>query len=84
MIRRPPRSTLVPYTTLVRSQSDTQQHETVKKHIDRLCECLAPRKKPQERMHTVFAYLFEHGWGLMDTLLREIEIDSFVMNEVEL
>ena len=65
-------------------QSDKQQHETVSKHIDRLSECLAPRRKPQERMYTIFAFLFEHGWGLMDTLLREIEIDSFDMNEVEL
>jgi hypothetical protein len=35
-------------------------------------------------MHTIFAYLFEHGWGLMDVLDREIDIDSFTMNKVEL
>lgn len=65
-------------------QSDTTKTDTVTKHVERLRECLAPRRKPQERMHTVFAYLFEHGWGLMDTLLQEIEIESFDLNEVEL
>ena len=65
-------------------QSDTQKYATVSGHIERLCECLAPRRKPQERMHTIYAYLFEHGWEIMDILLQDIEIESFEMNEVEL
>lgn len=65
-------------------QADTQKLETVRGHVTRLCESLTPERKPQERMHTIFAYLFEHGWGLMDVLDREIDIDSFTMNKVEL
>lgn len=65
-------------------QSDSKKLETVQTHVTRLCENLLPGKKPQERMHTIFPYLFEHGWSLIDVLDRELDIESFAMNEVEL
>src|SRR3712207_7504278 len=50
MIRRPPRSTLFPYTTLFRSFGDAireQGQDAVRLHRDRLARELKPRKHPQ-------------------------------------
>ena len=63
---------------------DTEKSDTVRRHIQRLYTQLNPNKKPQERVYTVYSFLFNHGWGLMDTLMQEIEIESFNINEVEL
>jgi uncharacterized protein YllA (UPF0747 family) len=63
---------------------DTEQVETVKRHIKRLRTQLAPNKKPQERVYSIYSYLFIYGWALMDGLLHEIHIDNFELNEVEL
>jgi bacillithiol synthase len=63
---------------------DGQHAATVERQVARLCYAFAPWRKPQERVYTVFSYVFEHGWGLIPQLLRELSIDSFEMNEVEL
>jgi bacillithiol biosynthesis cysteine-adding enzyme BshC len=65
-------------------RADSTQTETARKQVDRLCNTLAPDRKPQERVFTVFSFLFEHGWGLIDCLTESIDTDSFTMNEIEL
>ena len=62
----------------------TEQVETVKGHIKRLRTQLVPNKKPQERVYNIYSYLMGHGWGMMDQLLNDLEIETFIMNEVEL
>lgn len=64
--------------------SDSVRRDTVTGHVQRLQQCLSPGRKPQERMHTIVPYLFEHGWGLLDTLIRELEIGTTTLTEVEL
>lgn len=64
--------------------SDGVKNEATRKQLQRLCNSLAPNRKPQERVYTIFSYLFEHGWDLIPRLLEELDIDSFQMTEVEL
>src|SRR2546425_8736631 len=59
MIRRPPRSTLFPYTTLFRSPFDPNIHEAV---------TTQPAAKP-EQDHTV-GQVVQPGYKMRDTLLR--------------
>jgi len=64
--------------------SDSAQVETVRKQVSRLCNTLTPFRKPQERVYTIFSFLFEHGWDLIPRLIKEIDIESFSMQEIEL
>src|SRR3712207_7637891 len=64
MIRRPPRSTLFPYTTLFRSEADQSLVALARAaHVDRVLDLAAPlgpadeqesrvRKRPQDRKST--------------------------------
>ena len=61
---------------------DDAQADAVRKQLARLCNTLMPWRKPQERVYTVFSFLFEHGFGLIPRLIRELDIESFAMNEV--
>src|SRR5260221_3759702 len=49
MIRRPPRSTLFPYTTLFRSSHSTAESVQLVLAVDRFGQCLACRVTPQKR-----------------------------------
>jgi len=64
--------------------SDRARVETVQKQVSRLCNTLMPFRKPQERVYTLFSFLFEHGWNLIPKLIKEIDVDSFSMQEIEL
>ena len=64
-----------------RSQSRV---DVVERQVERLQNSLTPWRKPQERVYTVFSFLFEHGWALLPRLLNEIDIESFQQHEVEL
>ena len=68
----------------VLARRDETQVAATQKQVARLCAVLAPWRKPQERVYTVFSFLFEQGWGLIGRLLNELDIESFSMNEVEL
>ena len=68
--------------TLLRA--DATQTETARKQVERLCNAFAPDRKPQERVYSVFSFLFEHGWGLVDRLGAALDSESFTMNEIEL
>lgn len=65
-------------------KADESKTETVRKQVERICNTLAPQRKPQERVYNVFSFVFEHGWGLIGRLLGALDIESFEMNEVEL
>lgn len=68
--------------TIVRA--DETQAEATRKQVMRLCAALAPRRKAQERVYTIFSFVFEHGWSLVPRLVRELDITSSSMREVEL
>lgn len=63
---------------------DETQKAAVTKQVTRLYDALMPWRKPQERVYTVFSYLFEHGPELISRFLDELDVTSFKMNEVEL
>lgn len=63
---------------------DVTQVKAVERQVARLCDTLAPGRKPQERVFSVFSFLFEHGWELIPRLMDTLDIESFRLNEVEL
>lgn len=65
-------------------RADESALQTTAQQLNRLCNSLAPFRKPQERLYTVFSFLFREGWRLVDRLIDELDIQSFSMNEVEL
>ncbi|GMW03550.1 MAG: putative cysteine ligase BshC [Candidatus Hydrogenedentota bacterium] len=64
--------------------ADAARVETVRQQINRLCTILAPLRKPQERVLTIYSYLFEHGWGLVDRIMSAMDIEHFTVDEIEL
>jgi len=64
--------------------SDDSKTDTTRKQLRRLCNSLAPLRKPQERVYNIFSYLFEYGWGLIPRLIDELDIESFERMEIEL
>jgi bacillithiol biosynthesis cysteine-adding enzyme BshC len=66
------------------TRQDSARLETTRRQLHRLCNTLAPWRKPQERVYTVFTFLFEQGWELVPRLIEELDIESFALNEVEL
>lgn len=62
----------------------TAKNEAALKQLGRLCESLMPGRKPQERVYTIFSYLFEHGLGLVPRLTEAIDPECFEMQEIEL
>ncbi|MCC6797903.1 MAG: bacillithiol biosynthesis cysteine-adding enzyme BshC [Candidatus Hydrogenedentes bacterium] len=65
-------------------RADETRYETVKQQVTRLCNTFSPFRKPQERVYTIVSFLFEHGWDLVPRIVREIEIERFELNEIEL
>lgn len=63
---------------------DEARHEAIRRQVKRLCDSIAPGRKPQERVYTIFSFLFERGPGLIDQLIESVDIESFEMNEVTL
>src|SRR5687768_18353395 len=65
MIRRPPRSTLFPYTTLFRSstpfhrvdQSDVERQRCVSEERDRLARVLRKRDRKSTRLNSSHGYI---------------------------
>ena len=47
-------------STLLRA--DTTQADAIRKQVERLSNALFPWRKPQERVYTMFSFMFEHGW----------------------
>ena len=65
-------------------RADKRQVDTVEEHIAKLQNCFQPWRRPQERVYTVFSFLFSHGFPLIQRLLAEMEIGSNQINEIEL
>jgi bacillithiol biosynthesis cysteine-adding enzyme BshC len=64
--------------------NDEAQVEATRRQLIRLCTALAPSRKPQDRVYTVFSWVFAYGWELIPRLLREITLDYDKVQEVEL
>jgi bacillithiol biosynthesis cysteine-adding enzyme BshC len=65
-------------------RSDEAQLEKVRNQVARLVQTLAPHRKPQERMMSIYSYLGEHGWDLIAKIENQLDIESFALNEIEL
>jgi len=65
-------------------RADASQTETARKQLERLCTALQPEGKPQERVYSVFSFLFEHGWDLIPRLIEAVDTDHFGTSEIEL
>jgi bacillithiol biosynthesis cysteine-adding enzyme BshC len=65
-------------------RQDEAKVEGVRNQVRRVCATLAPFRKPQERVYTVFSFVFQQGWGLTPRLSGAIDPEHFGMHEVEL
>lgn len=65
-------------------EGDTARVAAVRGQVTRLCTAFFPLRKPQERVLNIFSFLFEYGWDLVPRLLKEIDIESFAVKEIEL
>jgi uncharacterized protein YllA (UPF0747 family) len=65
-------------------REDAEKDSSTRQQVQRLCNSLAPLRKPQERVFTVFSFLFEHGPELIGRLLGELDVESFGLSEIEL
>lgn len=65
-------------------QGDQTKLDATKAQLARLLNSLYPTRKPQERVLTIFSFLFEHGWDLMPRLIEAVDVGSFAMQEIEL
>lgn len=63
---------------------DKSQAETVQKQVDRLATALAPQRLPQERVYSIFSFLFEHGWDLVPRLSAALDAERPGLQEIEL
>jgi bacillithiol biosynthesis cysteine-adding enzyme BshC len=66
------------------AKADEDHADSVRKQVLRVCATLFPLRKPQERVLNIFSFRFEHGWGLIPRLMKEINVESFDVKEIEL
>ena len=64
--------------------ADKEKRQTLETRLERLRTLIAPMNKPQERVLSVFSFLFEQGWPLIDRMIGELELDSYELQEMEL
>jgi bacillithiol biosynthesis cysteine-adding enzyme BshC len=65
-------------------RGDAAQVETVRQQLDRLAQALAPQRKPQERVLSLFSFLFEHGWDLVPRIVATLDPHARHVQEIEL
>ncbi len=63
---------------------DTQKRAAVEKRIERLRIAVAPLGKPQERVVSVFSFLFAHGIPLIERMINELDAQETSLQEMEL
>jgi len=66
------------------TKADEEHATTVRKQVVRVCSTLFPLRKPQERVLNIFSFLFEYGWGLIPRLIKELDVESHDVKEIEL
>ena len=64
--------------------ADASKNEATLKQLERLCITFMPDRKPQERVYSIFSWLFEYGWDLVPRLIESIDVQDFAVNEIEL
>lgn len=66
------------------ARGDEAHRRAVRERVLRVTNELAPGRKPQERVYSVFSYLFDQGWPLVGRLLDEVRLDRPTVQEVQL
>lgn len=69
---------------LAAAHDDDAQVQAVRLQVQRLCTALVPVRKPQERVYSIFSFLFQHGWDLVPRLLQALDHTRHEVQEVEL
>ncbi|HDP34289.1 MAG TPA: bacillithiol biosynthesis cysteine-adding enzyme BshC [Candidatus Hydrogenedentes bacterium] len=64
--------------------ADTEKRRVIEARIGRLRAVIAPLNKPQERVISVFSFLFEHGRPLIKRMITELDAECFEIQEMEL
>lgn len=65
-------------------RGDAAQVDTVRQQVERLAHALAPHRKPQERVLSIFSFLFEHGWALVPRITAALDPEGNAVQEIEL
>lgn len=65
-------------------RGDESQAQAVRQQVERVCNALAPFRKPQERVYSIVSFLFQEGWELIPRLLNDLDVETFDLQEVEL
>jgi len=65
-------------------KGEQAQADAVRKQVQRVTSLLYPNRKPQERVLNVFSFLFEYGWDLVPRLIKEMNVETFDVKEIEL
>lgn len=63
---------------------DRARTEAIRAQVHRLCNSLAPERKPQERVLNVFSFLFAHGWDFVPRVMRALDVEDFTTQEISL
>ncbi len=64
--------------------ADTEKRRTAEARVERLRALMTPRHMPQERVLSVFSFIFEHGWPLITRMQQVLEPDTVELQEMEL
>jgi len=64
--------------------ADKERRARVESHLKRLSNTLTPLGMPQERVLSVFSFLFERGWPLIGRMLTELDYTNQDLQEMAL
>ncbi len=64
--------------------ADKAKRRAVHERIARLQAALAPNRQPQERVYSIFSFLFAHGFELIPRLIEAIDARRFDVQEITL
>jgi uncharacterized protein YllA (UPF0747 family) len=53
--------------------ADEKRTDTARQRARRMINTISPGGQPQERMISVFSFLFEYGWDLVPHLISNID-----------
>ncbi|MEK7794465.1 MAG: bacillithiol biosynthesis cysteine-adding enzyme BshC [Candidatus Hydrogenedentota bacterium] len=65
-------------------RGDAAKNGAVFEQAQRLVNSLMPDRGPQERVYTIFSFLFEYGWDLIPRLIESIDPIRSGLQEIEL